>query len=300
MTLKIALEIALAQFPRGEIAAVWGDFGSSRIFAELIVFINIDDMETNNQNELTDPGWPSVLSIPQSDEFQQSSAVAQLAAKLWEVEMMAPKSSLSSLEKEKLRPKDFLKEAWDLITGAREHVVRPQTEVEYMVEQGGTPEALANAIGHKRRKSYLLFEKLCNAKRNEGDTELIEGVSWKVYRSERGFDDLFGKYWRDIGEKWKRGDQGIGTLQKLDTEGKPRRINFYSESERKELATLARDTGAWKKRGELLLDSWKMNGVPLADFFALANFRRAHDNRAANLKKPTRRRVVKGRTRRRN
>jgi hypothetical protein len=98
-------------------------------------------------------------------------------------------------------------------------------------------------------------------------------VKWAVYRSERGFDDLFWKYWRDIGEKWKGGDQEIGTTQELDTQGMPRRVNFYSESEREELAKFARDTDAWKKYGEQLLESWKKDGVPPADFLALACFR---------------------------
>jgi hypothetical protein len=106
-------------------------FLTTRAFADAHCVINIVDMKTNSQNELTDSGWPSVLRIAPG-KFPQRSAVAQLAAKLWEIEMVKPKSSLSPLEKEKLRPKDFLKEAWDLITSAREYVVRPQTTVEYI------------------------------------------------------------------------------------------------------------------------------------------------------------------------
>ena len=94
-----------------------------------------------------------------------------------------------------------------------------------------------------------------------------------MYRSERGFDDLFWKYWRDKGEKWKREDQLIGTVQELDLKGMPRRVDYFDPSERKELAKFARDTDAWKEYGEQLLESWKKDGVPPADFWALACFR---------------------------
>jgi len=82
----------------------------------------------------------------------------------------------------------------------------------------------------------------------------------------------------------KRGDQEIGTVQELDTLGKQRRVNFYSETERAQMQTLARDNDAWKKRGESVLASWKRDCVAPNDFLALAKFRREHDKRAANLK----------------
>jgi hypothetical protein len=69
----------------------------------------------------------------------------------------------------------------------------------------------------------------------------------------------------------------------------------YKPAERKRLAARASNTGGWKRRGERLLKSWKGHGVPPAEFLALARFRRAHDKRAVNLKKPNRSRVVKSR-----
>lgn len=278
-------------------------------------------ISANSQNEsadadehsLGDRPWLSVLRIAQGDEFQQSFAVAQLAVKLWEINKA---NSRALAEKENLAAEKFLAEAWKLIETAREYVLRPQTDVEYLATYGGTRDALGNVIGRLYTSNNVPFQKLCDPERNKvgtktingieynvdrSNTEPINGIDWKVYLSERGFDDLFWRYWSDIGEKWKGGDQEIGTVQELDTKGKPRRVNFYSESDRKELATLASDMDAWEKRGELLLDSWKRNGVPIADFSALAEFRKAHDNRAANLKKPKRRRLVKSsRTQQRN
>lgn len=270
----------------------------------LNAFDNIVDMTTRSeakkQNESTKTQWPTVLRMP-GDEFQQSFAVAQLAVKLCELKMA---NSKTPLEKENANPKSFLDEAYELIASGLKRVVRPQTPVEYMVERGDSREALATVLDRKARESMIPFEKLCNPRSNEVYSEPIPGIEWKVYRSKHGFDDLFWKYWRDNGEKWKSGDQEIGTMQEPDTQGKRRRIDFFSETERKELATLARDTDAWKRRGKALLDSWKQNGVPPVDFSALANFRREHDNRAANLPQVTkvrakRARVVKGRTRKR-
>jgi hypothetical protein len=133
----------------------------------------------------------------------------------------------------KLEPENFLDQAWALINSAGERVLRPQTETEYLVSQGGGREALANALGHRDRGQLILFRRLCDPKRKKGDSETINRIEWTVYRSERGFDDLFWDYWRDIGEKWKRGDQEVGTVQVLDTQGKPRRVNLYTEAERK-------------------------------------------------------------------
>jgi hypothetical protein len=237
----------------------------------------------NSQIESADPLWPSVLRI-KGDEFQQSFAVAQLAVKLCEIKIARSKVPL---EKENLTPEKFLAEAWKLIESAREHLLRPQTDVEYLAEQGGNKGALTEVFN--RRFETVPFQKLCDPKRNKGDSETLDGIEWKVYLSERTFDDLFWKYWHHIGERWKRGDQEIGTVRELETKGKPRKNNFYSESERKRLAARTRNTDAWKRRGKLLLNSWKRNGVPLADFLALARFRRERDNRAENLKKKPKR-----------
>jgi len=274
------------------------DFDSARIFAELIVFINIDDMETNNQNELTDPGWPSVLRIPQSDEFEQSYAVARLAAALCEMKIA---QSMMPLERENAHPRNFLAEAWELIEEARvEHVLRPMTELEYMIEQGGSKKALATVLERRSRESAIPLHKLCDPERNKGDSETINGIEWKVFRSERGFDRLFWAYWADIAEKWRRGDQEIGTMLESDTKGNKRRVNFYSEKHRRRMRFRARLKRGWKRRGEKLLNAWKQNGLPPADFSALAEFRRGRDDRAANLKRPKRRRAMKRRRRQRN
>jgi hypothetical protein len=162
---------------------------------------------------------------------------------------------------------------------------------------GGSHEAAETVLGRILSAPSVPFEKLCNPERYKGDTESIKlpdaetgktiEVEWRVYRGiggERAFDKLFWAYWRDIGEKWKSGDQEIGTVQQLDTQGKQRRVNFYSESERKGLAKLARNADAWRKYGKSLLDSWKRDGVPPSDFLALARFRRERDNRVENLK----------------
>jgi hypothetical protein len=229
-----------------------------------------------------------VLKIA-GDEFQQSVAVARLAVKLCE------------LEHGTTDPKRFLDKAYELIACARERVLRPQTDLEYLAEQGGDKEALVEVF--KRRSETVPFKTLCDPKREQvvtktsngieykvyqPSTKSIQGIEWKVYRSERGFDDLFLKYWSDIGEKWKEADRTK----------KP--IPLHSEDHRTIYAALARKDQVWKERGERLLRSWKQYGVPPADFLALAEFRRAHDKRAANLKKPKKRRVAKSRTRRRN
>jgi hypothetical protein len=250
---------------------------------------------TDDEKETAETPWPRVLRILSSDEFQQSFAVAQLAVKLCEFKKA---NSKIPIEKENLSPENCLDEAWKLIESAREHVLRPQTDVEYLVQHDGSKESLASVIGRHHELSRIPFQKLCNAKRNKGDTESIKlpdaetgktiEVEWKVYRGkggERAFDNLFSKYWCDIGEKWKRRDQEIGIVWRLGTHGKPRRVNFYSETERAQMQTLARDDDAWKKRGESVLASWKRDGVPPNDFLALAKFRREHDKRAANLKK---------------
>jgi hypothetical protein len=249
----------------------------------------------NNESEPSKASWPSVLQID-GDEFQQSVAVAQLAVKLCELKMA---KVTAPLEKEKLDPKDFLAEAWKLVESAHEHVLRPQTDLEYLVDAQDDKQRLAEIFERKRRESLIPFQKLCDPKRNQGDSETIHGVDWKVYRSEPGFNNLFWDYWREVGEKCKSRDREIGTVEELDTSGKARKVDYYSPAERQELAKLARDEDAWRKRGESMLASWKSNGVPTVDLFALAKFRRKRDNRAANLKKKPkrkrRRRMAKAR-----
>jgi hypothetical protein len=237
----------------------------------------------DSQNESRVTPWPSVLRII-SEEFKQSVAVAQLAVKLCELKVQQSKIPL---ERQNLDPNKFVPDAWDLIQNAREHVFRPKTDVEHLVENKGTNEAVARVIGRRHESSRIPFQQLCNPK-PEKDPITFCGIQWKVYRSERGrgFDDLFWDYWRNIGEKWKRGDQEIGTLTESDSKGKSRRVNFYSKSEREELAKLARDAEAWKERGQQMLDSWKRHGMPPQDFLTVAKFRKERDNkRVTNLKK---------------
>ena len=256
---------------------------------------------TDNQSESTEKPWPRVLSIA-GEEFQQSFAVARLAVELWK----ASKTSNVKLI-EKASPKDFLADAWELIQKARTHVKRPATAVEYMAQGDGSHEELAVALGQLSEPN-VAFAELCDPDRKGGGTETtievldagsgkrIE-VKWKVYRSLLGFEKLFWRWWCDVGEKWKRGDPEIGTVQVLDLKGKPRREDHYKPAERKRLAARASNTAGWKRRGERLLRSWKEHGVPRAAFLALARFRRAHDKRAVNLTKPNRSSVVKSRKR---
>jgi len=151
--------------------------------------------------------------------------------------------------------------------------LRRQTDFEQFLERRGHCYALVKMFGDKRRKALIPFQKLCNTECKKGDTVLIHGVKWEVYRSERDFDDFFWAYCRDSGEKWKRGDPEIGTVPELDLKGMPRRVDYFDPSEREEWAKFARDTDAWKEYGEQLLGSWKKDGVPPADFWALACFR---------------------------
>ncbi len=250
--------------------------------------------------------WPRTLRNT-GDEFQQSFAVAQLAVRLcvlkkeqrqkqWEAEDKKYSTEYSNTvgfqagkdrlhqerveqmgrRMEQLEPSAFLGEAWTLIQSAREHVSRPQSVTEYLVEQGATDEARTAAARHLRklREPKIPFQKLCDAERDKGDTELISRVSWRVYRSERGFDKLFWDYWAALGEMWKSADE------------ENKSIPLHSESERAEMASIARDPNDWKERGKLRLDRWKSEGVESGDFRLLAEFRRDQDNRAANLKKP--------------
>jgi hypothetical protein len=250
----------------------------------------------DNQNGSTESTWPGVLRIT-GEEFQQSFAVAQLAVKLWENKMA--KLTASPLEKDKVRadgPNEFLKEAWQLIESAHKVVLRPQTDVEYLTSQGGSSEASERVIGRRLRKSCVPFKKLCDPERNKGDSETIKipgadgeiAVDSKVYRSERGFDELFSGYWTDFGANWR--NPGKAKEQGKLRLGKNSSVQMYTKEEREQMAALASDEDKWKTCGQQLLDSWKKGGVSPADFLALAKFRRRRDNRAANLtKKPKRR-----------
>jgi hypothetical protein len=252
------------------------------------------------------------LKIADGEVFQQSVAVARLAVELWK----ASKTSNVKLI-EKASPKDFLADAWELIESARGISMRPATPVEYMAQGDGSWEELAQALSHVAEPN-VSFELLCDPERKGGATEPIEvfdaesgkriEVEWKVYRSPQAFDNLFRRYWCDIGEKWKRGDPKIGTMPELDIagkplldkNGKPRRINYEPQRYRIILKALVGVPHAWKDYGKDVLKRWKQNGVPLGDFLALAEFRRSQDKRAANLKRPKKRRVAKSRTRQRN
>jgi hypothetical protein len=213
----------------------------------------------DNQNGSTESTWPGVLRIT-GEQFQQSFAVAQLAVTLWENKMA--KLTASPPEKEKVRtdgPNEFLKEAWQLIESAHKVVLRPQTDVEYLTSQGGSSEATERVFGRRLRESYVPFKKLCDPERNKGDSETIYGVIWKVFTSERGFDDLFWTYWRET---------SILKIRMIVSPGAP-----------------GDAPDKWEGYGKQMLASWKRDGVPPSDFLTLARFRKERDNRAENLKK---------------
>lgn len=214
--------------------------------------------------------WPLVLKIADPEEFAQRVAVAQLAIKLC---------------KPGCDPKDFLSAAWDLIEGAHAQVLREQTDVEHLKEDDSAGGA-AEVFQRKSDRSTASFQQLCDPGRNAGDSETINGTRWKVYKTLQRFEDLFWRYWGDIGEKWASGDKEVGVATVPDPLGNLTRVNMYTQAEREQLAEIARDTARWKARGLSLLDSWEKNGVPAGDFSALAKFRRAYDKRSRNLKKP--------------
>jgi len=260
----------------------------------------------DGQNESAEAPWPCVPKIA-SSEFEQSVAVTQLAVKLcelqkrelqnkWEVEdkMFARDVQTAVTEPEKKRvneernrqmesriatldPEGFLPRAWQLIENARKHVLRAQTDAEYLVAHGGSHEAAEIVVGRTLQNSRVRFKKVCDSKRHKGDTEPIHGVQWRVYTTDRGFEDLFFAWWHECGDRWKDAD-----LAKIELDDK-------SYDERVVMAKLVSDPVVWKERGEAVLDSWKRDGLPPNDFLALARFRAARDKRAANLtKKPKR------------
>jgi len=207
----------------------------------------------DSQNESTGEQWPHTLKI-KPGEFQQCYAVARLAVKLCELK--------KANAKENLQPQEFLGEAWKLIEKARENVSRPQSNAEYLADQHGSHEEGERVVGRILSESRIPFKKLCNAERNKGDSEMIHGVIWKVFTTERGFDDLFWTYWRET-----------STI---------RLRMIVSRSE-----VLGNETDKWEEYGKQMLASWKRDGVPANDLLALARFRIERDKRAENLpKKP--------------
>ena len=138
--------------------------------------------------------------------------------------------------------------------------LRSQTDVEESLAAGADHQAREKWVADKLRKALVPFQRLCNTECKKGDTVMIHGVKWTVYRSERGFDDLFWDYWRDCGEQWK------------DTNREKPPVPCTKE-ERETLAALARDKEAWRKRGKSRLASWKRDGVERANFWDLARFR---------------------------
>ena len=214
----------------------------------------------DDQNESTETPWPRVPQIASSDEFEQGLAVAQLAVKLCELKKV---QSTIPLEKE---PKDFLKEAWELIQRAGEHVLPDWSH-----------EAAERWVGRILTASRVPFKKLCDPERNKGDGETIVlpdaetgktiEVEWKVCRSEREFDNLFWDYWADCGEQWTewmKGEKSRTLWMKRDA------VTFWKLARNKEKYP-GGFKQLWKERGEPVLASWKIDGVPPIHFLALAS-----------------------------
>ncbi|HEV3099543.1 MAG TPA: hypothetical protein VGY75_07505 [Candidatus Udaeobacter sp.] len=217
----------------------------------------------DNQNGSAQAQWPEVTKIA-SEEFLQTYAVAELAVKLCALKKAQSKVPI---EKENLDPKDFLAKAWELIQSAREHVLRPKTNAEYL--KSGSDEAAENVTGRILSESRIQFQTLCNNKEiyteiefHDADTKTIIKKDWKVYGSEAGFKKLFWRYWN--------------------------------------ATSVIKDEVERKDYGEVVFASWKRDGVPANTCLALVEFRKEHDHRAANLpKKPKqkhRRLMAKART----
>jgi hypothetical protein len=232
---------------------------------------------TDEEPQKADGEWRGVLRIASREEFRQSLAVAELAVRLSQLKLANQKSA--PIEKENLDPQKFLEEAWALIQSAREYVLRPETNAEYLAAHGGSDEAAEKVVGRILSASHVPFEKLCHPQRNKGDTEMIKlpdhatskpiAEEWKVYRGEggeRAFDKLFWAYWRETSMRSRM---------------------MVSRSE-----VPGNGIGKWKEYGEALLASWKRDGVPPNDFLALVRFRREQKTkRVANLKKKPKRKL---------
>lgn len=147
----------------------------------------------------------------------------------------------------------------------------PQTNAEYLVAHGGSHEAGEKVVGRRLSASRVPFKKLCDPNYEtkdddvtpielfDAETRVTHKVHWKVYRSERGFDDLFWAWWRET------------SILKLRMIVSPKALGNAPEK--------------WEEYGKQKFASWKQDGVPPNDFLALARFRREHDKRATNLKK---------------
>ena len=144
--------------------------------------------------------------------------------------------------------------------------LRPQTDVEQSLAADADHQAGEKWVANKLRKALVPFQKLCNAECNKGYSEMIFGVKWKVCRSQREFDNLFWDYWTDCGEQWTewmKGEKPRTPWMKRDA------VTFWK---------LAHDKGQypggfkrlWKERGQSVLASWKIDGVPRNHFLALA------------------------------
>ena len=145
--------------------------------------------------------------------------------------------------------------------------LRSQTDVEQSLAAGADHQAGEKSVADKLRKALIPFQKLCNPERKKGYTEMICGVKWTVCRSERGFDDLFWAYWRDLGEQWAEWMKG----EKPRTPWMKREaVTFWKLAHNKEKFPGGFNQ-LWKERGQSLLASWKIDGVPPNHFLALAS-----------------------------
>ena len=145
--------------------------------------------------------------------------------------------------------------------------LRSQADVEQSLAAGADHQAGEKWVADKLRKALVPFQNLCNTERKKGYTETICGVEWKVCRSEREFDNLFWDYWTDCGERWTewmKGEKSRTPWMKRDA------VTFWK---------LAHDKGKypggfkqlWNERGQSVLASWKIDGVPPNHFLALAS-----------------------------
>jgi hypothetical protein len=145
--------------------------------------------------------------------------------------------------------------------------LRSQSDVEQSLAAGADHQAREKWVADKLRKALIPFQRLCNTERKKGYTDMICGVKWTVYRSERGFDDLFWAYWRALGEQWAewmKGEKPRTPWMKRDA------VTFWKLAHNKEKFP-GRFNQLWKERGQSVLASWKRDGVPRGHFLALAS-----------------------------
>ena len=94
---------------------------------------------------------------------------------------------------------------------------------------------------------------------------------WKVFTTERGFDDLFWDYWDNFGENGDNPriakEQGKrSSMGKLDSDA--------TKDEREQLAAFASDEEYGKRAANKCLLRGSATACRLTDFLALAKFRR--------------------------